>query len=71
MKGSLDVTLLRLGFSTSAIDLPEATLAPWLASILAGGGGSAIPCGFVFPAASGKLDDGDAEPLVRLVAESN
>ena len=40
-------------------------------AILAGGGGSAMPCGFVLPVASAKLDEGDAEPLVRLVAELN
>ena len=33
-----------------------------------GGGGSAIPCGFVLPAASAKLVEGDCEPEVRLAA---
>ena len=71
MNGSLGVRIFRWGFSTSAIDVPVATLGAWLASILTGGGGSAIPCGLAFPAANAKLNDGEAEPLVRVVAESN
>ena len=66
MKGLLDITLFRLGFSTSGIDLPIATLAPWLVSLLAGGGGSAIPCGLVLPSASAKLDEGKAEPSEQI-----
>ena len=71
MKESLDDRIFRLGFSISGIDLPIATLAPWLVSLLAGGGGSAIPCGLLFPVASAKLDEGEADKLVRVVAESN
>ena len=63
MKGLLDDRIFRLGFAAFETDAPEA--------IIAGGGGSAMPCGFVFPVASAKLDDGEAEPLVRVVAESN
>ena len=39
-----------------------------LGTLLLGGGGSAIPCGLVLPAASAKLDDAESEPDVTPTA---
>jgi len=37
-------------------------------TLLLGGGGSAIPCGLVLPAARAKLDDAEREPDVTPTA---
>ena len=43
MKGSLDVNIFRLGFSTSGINVPDATLAPWLGLTMGEVEGRALP----------------------------
>ena len=47
-----------------------ATIAFALFNVALGGGGSAMPCGFVLPADSGKLVDVDSVPEVMPAAPS-
>lgn len=56
MKELLDDKVLTLGFSAVETNTSEA--------IIAGGGGSAMPCGLVLPAASAQLELADLLPDV-------